>query len=60
MFKNLDDDYGKALLYANLTDFYLLINNASKAQEMLDFFRDIYIKTQNIAYLPYYIFYRPG
>ncbi len=52
MFKNLDDDYGKALLYANLTDFYLLINNASKAQEMLDFFRDIYIRTQNIAYLP--------
>ena len=52
MFKNLGDDYGKALLYANLTDFYLLINNASKAQEMLDFFRDIYIRTQNIAYLP--------
>ena len=52
MFKNLNDDYGKALLYANLTDFYLLINNASKAQEMLDFFRDIYIRTQNIAYLP--------
>ena len=53
MFKNLDDDYGKALLYANLTDFYLLINNASKAQDMLYFFRDIYIRTQNIAYLQY-------
>ena len=52
MFKNLDDVYGKALLYANLTDFYLIINNASKAQEMLNYFREIYIKTQNIAYLP--------
>ena len=52
MFKNMDDDYGKALLYANLADFYLLVNKTSKSQEMMNYFKDIYIKTQNVAYLP--------
>ena len=52
IFKNIEDTYGKALLYANLTDFYLEINNKSKAQQMLNFFKEIYLKTQNIAYLP--------
>ncbi len=48
----MDDDYGKALLYANLADFYLLVNKTSKSQEMMNYFKDIYIKTQNVAYLP--------
>ncbi|POZ93233.1 hypothetical protein [Petrotoga halophila] len=51
-FEDSKDLYGKALLNANLTDFYIETQKYDKAKEHLKAFENIYLETKNIAYLP--------
>jgi ATP/maltotriose-dependent transcriptional regulator MalT/DNA-binding SARP family transcriptional activator len=52
MFDSSGDLYGKALLTANLADYYININQLEKAQKYLETYNEIYIQTKNIAYFP--------